>query len=125
VDDLSLNDDASSTGDTPALPAVEPWVLTASQRVVAEQILAFYDKHDPDAELTFPGSLSARDRKFAADLAQSLMLTFDHIGTGAPRSPGEARPRPTQPDSSVFRTNGVRACARWQAATPSWSCGAT
>ena len=56
--------------------------MTASQRVIADQILAFFERNDANAELNFPSSLSARDRKFAADLSESLMLQYDQIGTG-------------------------------------------
>jgi hypothetical protein len=77
--------------------AAAPWVLTASQRVIAEQLLAYYDRTAIPAprqatgprgpvrredELAFPSSLSARDRKFASALAQSLLLQYDQIGNG-------------------------------------------
>ena len=61
--------------------------MTASQRVIADQIVGFFDKNDYNGEINFPSSLAPRDRKFAADLAQSLMLQYDQIGTGTAAPP--------------------------------------
>ena len=67
-----------------------PTVITASQRVIADQLMDFFEKGNESGELSFPASVSDRDRAFATSLARGLMLSTDTVRDGTPQSTGTA-----------------------------------